>query len=376
MAVLAIFRIRRDTAANWSAVNPVLALGEPGLETDTRRVKYGDGVTAWSALLYSSAATAWGAIGGSLADQADLKTQLDAKQPLDADLTAIAALTTTNFGRGLLTAPDASSLRTTAGLGSLATQDANAVAITGGTAVGLSSLGVGNSAPSDLIHLQGATFPRIRLERTGVGNWALGNPSTGGTSNTFSISLNGASIINVTTGGALHPQGDNTQSLGLSSNRWSTVFAGTGTINTSDEREKSWIGPMSEAHLRAARRIAAEIGVFQWLSALALKGDAARIHVGVRAQRIAQIMVDEGLEEPFTDSVPSFRHGFLCYDAWDSVYEMARCRDGEQLRRRKVRAAGDRFGVRPDELTLFLIAAQERRLEQIEAQVAQLSPAG
>lgn len=48
------FRIRRDTAANWTSVNPTLALGEPGLETDTRKVKYGDGSTAWNDLDYAS----------------------------------------------------------------------------------------------------------------------------------------------------------------------------------------------------------------------------------------------------------------------------------------------------------------------------------
>lgn len=47
-------KLRRDTAANWASANPVLALGEPGLETDTRRVKYGDGVTAWTLLQYSA----------------------------------------------------------------------------------------------------------------------------------------------------------------------------------------------------------------------------------------------------------------------------------------------------------------------------------
>ena len=41
---------RRDTAANWTAVNPVLLSGEWGFETDTRKLKIGDGVTAWNAL--------------------------------------------------------------------------------------------------------------------------------------------------------------------------------------------------------------------------------------------------------------------------------------------------------------------------------------
>lgn len=43
---------RRDTAANWTSANPVLAAGEPALETDTGRRKLGDGTTAWTALAY------------------------------------------------------------------------------------------------------------------------------------------------------------------------------------------------------------------------------------------------------------------------------------------------------------------------------------
>ncbi|GJL91690.1 DUF2793 domain-containing protein [Hyphococcus sp.] len=39
-------------------------------------------------------------------------------------------------------------------------------------------------------------------------------------------------------GATLQPGGDNNQSLGTSSNRWSVVYSATGTINTSDEREK------------------------------------------------------------------------------------------------------------------------------------------
>ena len=46
-------KLRRDTAANWLQQNPILALGEPGFETDTRMMKMGDGTTAWKDLKYA-----------------------------------------------------------------------------------------------------------------------------------------------------------------------------------------------------------------------------------------------------------------------------------------------------------------------------------
>jgi hypothetical protein len=53
-------KLRRDTAQNWLNANPILAAGEPGLETDTGRVKYGDGTTAWTDLEYASGGGAAG----------------------------------------------------------------------------------------------------------------------------------------------------------------------------------------------------------------------------------------------------------------------------------------------------------------------------
>lgn len=45
-----IIQIRRDTAANWASVNPVLAQGELGYELDTRTLRIGDAVTAFTSL--------------------------------------------------------------------------------------------------------------------------------------------------------------------------------------------------------------------------------------------------------------------------------------------------------------------------------------
>ena len=38
-----VVQLRNDTAANWTTNNPTLALGEMGIETDTKRIKVGDG---------------------------------------------------------------------------------------------------------------------------------------------------------------------------------------------------------------------------------------------------------------------------------------------------------------------------------------------
>jgi hypothetical protein len=45
-------KLRRSTAAQWTAANPVLFAGEAGFETDTGKLKIGDGTSAWSALYY------------------------------------------------------------------------------------------------------------------------------------------------------------------------------------------------------------------------------------------------------------------------------------------------------------------------------------
>ncbi len=45
-------QLRRDLAANWTSVNPILNSGEVGLETDTYQFKWGNGTTAWNSLAY------------------------------------------------------------------------------------------------------------------------------------------------------------------------------------------------------------------------------------------------------------------------------------------------------------------------------------
>lgn len=136
--------------------------------------------------------------------------------------------------------------------------------------------------------------------------------------------------------GAVTPAADNAHNLGSASERWGTVYAATGSINTSDARKKTPLAPIPESVKRAMRRIIAGVGVFQWRASVEAKGeDGARLHVGVMAQAVAEAFAAEG-EDPE-------RWALFCADELDD-------------------AGGVRFGLRPDQ-ALWLavwVLAEER----------------
>lgn len=262
---------------------------------------------------------------------------------------------------------------------------ANMIAIaTGGTErLRLSAsgnLGIGTSAPAAALHVVQPNATLVTVEATNAGatdtqlrivtpdrDWRIGQ-NVGGVgvgSLIFYDVTAGAPRLIAEPGGAFRPGMDGGQTLGTAAARWSLLFAATGVINTSDARDKRWRGGASDAEMRAAARIVAELGFFQWNDAIAEKGtDGARYHFGVRAQAVWSIMAEEGLIAPLdADGRPgAARYAFLCCDAWDAA--VATDPDGAE---RCVRAAGYRFGLRPDQLTLLLIAAQERRIAALEA---------
>jgi len=104
------------------------------------------------------------------------------------------------------------------------------------------------------------------------------------------------------------------------------VYAGTGTINTSDEREKQQIKPIDDAAIRAWGNV--EYCQFKFNDAVSEKGENARWHFGVIAQRVKDAFEAEGLD--------AFSYGILCYDEWEDDLE-----NGV--------VSGSRFGVRYSE---------------------------
>lgn len=104
--------------------------------------------------------------------------------------------------------------------------------------------------------------------------------------------------------GEIRPTGNNTHSLGTSSRRWSNVYAANGTIQTSDENYKTDIDSLSEKMFAAWEKV--EYVSFKFKDSVQSKGEKARRHIGLIAQRIVQAFESEGLD--------AFEFGLICKD--------------------------------------------------------------
>jgi hypothetical protein len=127
---------------------------------------------------------------------------------------------------------------------------------------------------------------------------------------------------------AFAPSADNIMTCGSSGFRWTTVYATTGTINTSDATQKEQVADLTAAELAVARRIKGLFKTFKFKDAVAAKGAGARKHIGVMAQDVQAAFAAEGLN--------ASDYGVFCSDTVDGVTTL---------------------GVRYEELLAFVIAA-------------------
>lgn len=143
-----------------------------------------------------------------------------------------------------------------------------------------------------------------------------------------------------------YPGADNTSTCGAPSRRWSIVYAATGTINTSDERLKTQFRKQSDAERRVALAIKDRISAFKFKDSVVAKGDGARWHFGVGAQTVADAFKSEGLNPD--------DYGLFCFDEWPGREEEV---DASGNVVKPAEPAGNRYGIRYDELAMFILAA-------------------
>lgn len=155
------------------------------------------------------------------------------------------------------------------------------------------------------------------------------------------------------------PSQDGVMNLGTSNRRFGTIFASSGSINTSDERDKNVIGDIPDAWLDAWSNV-------NWARYKFNGGN--RWHLGLVAQRIHAAFANHGID--------AFDIGLCCFDTWDDQYETALDNNGDQTHDvdpKLIQEAGERWGLRYDECFAMEAAWQRREMERLHAKLGILA---
>lgn len=360
--VPATVAFQRGTAATATANNKTLFEGVPGWEMDTGKFKIGDGVTSWNGLPYHFFWTTWTRVEGKPTTLAGYGLTVNNDDWSGADL-AMA-----NGGTG---ASSASAARANLGLvidADVQAYHANLAALSGLTLIADRlpyASGAGTLALATFTSQGRSLLGQSKLTVSDDTPFGTGsNVYTSGT-NTFSLGTTGTGFflfyqnstlaLTIDTSRNTRPGADNTYNLGTAALRWKEVFSATGVIATSDERAKQDIGAVPSEWLDAWGDV--EWCRFRFNDAVAVKGAAARWHVGLIAQRVRDAFVARGLDP--------FALGLLCYDAWET--EQAPQDDGGVL---PLVEAGDRYSLRYDECLAMEAAWARRELALLRATLA------
>lgn len=120
---------------------------------------------------------------------------------------------------------------------------------------------------------------------------------------------------------AVYPSINNALSSGSTTHRWKAVYAVNGTIQTSDENLKEEIGEIPEAVFKAWANV--KFVQYKFKDAVKEKGEKARYHIGLIAQRIVAAFKAEGLD--------AFAYGLVCRDVLKDGGEILSLRYDECL---------------------------------------------
>jgi Chaperone of endosialidase len=173
-------------------------------------------------------------------------------------------------------------------------------------------------------------------------NTTIGLPKTAAATET--VILNGATV---------RPNTTNATILGSSSYNWDNIYARTSTIGTSDERLKTDVAPIPDEVLDAWSEV--EFVQYRFIDSIDKKGDKARLHTGVIAQRVKEAFERHRLDP--------FAYGILCYDEWDAVQE-EKTDDGEIIT--PGLEAGNKYSMRYEEALVLEAALMRREMKRMK----------
>ncbi|RYF54974.1 MAG: hypothetical protein EOO27_22295, partial [Comamonadaceae bacterium] len=153
------------------------------------------------------------------------------------------------------------------------------------------------------------------------------------------------------------PSVDNTYAFGSTALRWTTLYAATGAINTSDERSKQDIESIPDEVLDAWEEV--NFVQYRWTESVERKGAAARKHAGLIAQSIHSAFQSRGLD--------GFAYGLLCFDEWEAE-------DGKEGNADV--PAGSAWGIRADQCLFMEACLNRRERARLESRIRLLEQGG
>lgn len=206
---------------------------------------------------------------------------------------------------------------------------------------------------------------------------AVRNPSGG----YASWSLN--SVIDNTFG----PDNDAASSLARASMRINNSYFAVAPTVTSDERDKMRVQAIADVLLDAWAQV--EYTQYKLKDAVDKKGDGARWHFGIIAQRVKAEFEAVGID--------AFEYGLLCHDSWEAQYEEVPAEyevvepvfsdilgpDGKPIvisgasrreiapgYRKEILAAGERYGIRYEEAMCLEAALMRRVISRLQEEIS------
>ena len=395
---------KRATAAVWENSSLILLEGEIGLELDadnnTIGQKIGNGLDVWSALPYSAGGghviqdsagtelpkegvlqfagmevtddpaggkTVVHGLGVKLADRAPVPgvplhavlKPVGIAPPVPPEGRADGTTITVDNETGVWSVAQAPKADRLAAARKIGEAEFDGTADITLAQMGAATAAQGAKADGLVSGSQTAAKATTATTATSAGSAATASYATAGLK---AVSAAGVKILLGESNGTwgLYPDIDNSLSLGFGFKRWSQLFAGSPTINTSDERLKKDISAIDK---KTALKL---LSAVQPVTYKLIDGTSGRTHWGMVSQQIEQAMAAAGLtDKDFAGFIRSPKYD--TYETGETDEEgipvtVQRPVEGEYI-----------YGLRYDEFIAPLLAGWQAQQEQLDEQQIQIS---
>lgn len=172
---------------------------------------------------------------------------------------------------------------------------------------------------------------------------------------------------------SFRPSEDGVISLGTGAIRYNQVYSSVSSISTSDKTKKVDIKDIDKSLLNKWSKV--QWKAFKFKDSVAEKGDKARLHTGLIAQDLEDVLTGINVRD----------YGFFCYDKWDDIYDteyittnpefdkLGMTKDTQEFAlNKKIKSAGEQYSLRYQEIQAIENAYLRHEIQELKKVVQKL----